>query len=109
MAFIASGLFLLLQRASSRVRINDQDWAWLDQFRLRECDGLLPYLGVSLVEALAIALTVGLAHWLCLRVVRRTWISQLLGWAFFVASVVLAFWLPRFAHYVTRVWMEPPR
>jgi hypothetical protein len=109
MAFFLSGLLLLLERVDSRVRINDQDWAWLDAFRIRECDGLLPYLAVSLVEALAIALIVGLAHWLCLRVVRRTWIHQALGWLFLVTGVVLGFWLIRFAQHLPRVWIKPPR
>jgi hypothetical protein len=105
--FVFTGVFLLLQRVSSRVRINDEDWAWLDAFRIRECRWLLPYLGVSLVEALAIGLVVGLAHWLSLRLVRRPWIQELLGLVFFVAGAVLSFWLVRFFHRLPRVWIEP--
>jgi hypothetical protein len=104
---IFAGLFLFLQRLSSRVRINDEDWVWLDPIRIRERRWLLDYLGVSLVEALAIGAGVGLAHWLSLRLVRRAWIKEVVGWVFFVAGAVLSFWLVRFFHYLPRVWIEP--
>src|SRR5271168_1008727 len=82
--FLFSGLFLFLERGFSGVRINDADGVWLDPIRLSPEIGLLAYLGRSLVEALAIGLIAGLAHWLSLQIVRRCWMRNLLGWVFLV-------------------------
>jgi hypothetical protein len=105
--FLFSGFSLFLERGFSGIRINDADGAWLDPIRLPGDLGLLAYAARSLVEALAISLIVGLAHWLSLRLVRRAWIRDLFGWVFLIVGVVLSFWLVRFLDRLPRVWITP--